>query len=697
MIKLDGVAVPKIDSDYLGFDPYDHQANAEKLIQSNDSFFAVNTSPTGSGKTYSWLKPALEEKIDTMAVFPTNALIADQTESIEELIRSDFPNASVVPVTGQTVAKWIHEFRSISDKGRALRRGVGESLDTNQVTIVVTNPDIFTLMRKDMFSHKDVAGLPERFGMLVFDEFHLADVRQRDLLLFLVDELHELPDTVSMMNRFFFLSATPDDSTVSRSIFDRITEDIGESVHILSSEAIPLSKASKSDSGVMPRVNLKLRETQTFKTGDRLLNDYIVDDFIEFCSTEQTVVMLDGVHEVDEVYDKLSDEVDGTVHKITGFDKKKAKRKIQNFDVLISNSAVEVGLDFQPERLVFSASNAATLIQRLGRLRKLPDRTKPHKAWCFLPKSIKAKVESELEDQNLISRSEFENCIKQTFSDEIDLSSYSWRWSDIEAYHHVNHRVKQFPSDKQDQILQRGLERIDRHYYKPFNRMFDADDLERLVNTTSNQFIDELKTYRGSGLQVMIKDRQSDTMKLYNMLHLLRWGNVKFFDPNKFKSRLSDEDLQFFEGNKNYSVGYCEFNGRITTDPSDEYSGRTVKFQSANRIIHHMIEKEDDRTRKPRLLTGLDVYIDRNNYSRISGLDHLREGLNDVERLIYAYPGKPSSNKTHYGFGDFFFVYPFHRKGNDCSITFGTTALYMHCLVQDREEKKYEERDWSWN
>lgn len=695
MIPLDGVAVPRIDGEYLGFKPYDHQAEAQKIIETKDEFFAVNTSPTGSGKTLSWLKPAIDEGIDTLAVFPTNALIADQFDTAHDLVDSEYPDANVMEVTGESVAQWRDESRSAETKGKALRRKLDESLQKNYVTVALTNPDIFTLMRKNIYRHTDVSSLPLRFGMMVFDEFHLADVRQRDLLLFLVDELNDLADRFSRANRFYFLSATPDDSSAYRGIEERIEEDIREEVNSIRAGVTPLSGAGEHHRGVMPKVSLELRETQTFKTGDKLLSKENFDEFIEFCEEEQTVVMLDGVHEVDDVYRELTDETDVDVRRITGFNDEESSNKIQEFDILVSNSAVEVGLDFQPERLVFSATNAPKLIQRLGRLRKLDCRDVPHEAWCFVPGPVKAKIESEFEGKDLVSRSDFENRVKQIFDDEVDLSSYSTRWSDIEAYHHVQERVNNVPSDEAEKVRSRGLARIERHYYEPYGRVFDKNDLKRLHETASNRLIEELKTYRGSGLQVMVRDHKAEEMKLYNMLHLLRWGRVEFHESKKFRSRLSKEEERFYRAYEDYSIGFCDFYGKVPSDDTKDYSGRTVLFKSGNARIHKMVET-GNRAREPGLHTGLDVKVDRNEAPQITGLGHLRDELQEAERLVYAFPGNPSSNEAMYGFGDFFFVYQFFRQGGNCSITFGTTALYMHCLVQDKVEEDAKDREWSW-
>ena len=151
MISLDGVSVPCVDADYLpGIEPYDHQADADELIRSGDPFFAVNESPTGSGKTYSWLKPATDEHLDTVAVFPTNALIADQVATAEEFFEEHRPDADVniLRATSETITDWRNEY-GVS-KGEALKRRVDQSLTSHDTTLLFNNPDTLTLVRKRM-------------------------------------------------------------------------------------------------------------------------------------------------------------------------------------------------------------------------------------------------------------------------------------------------------------------------------------------------------------------------------------------------------------------------------------------------------------------------------------------------------------------------------------------------------------------
>ena len=68
------------------FKAFDHQVESERLIKTEGSLFLFNHSPTGSGKTISWLKPALDDKMKVIAVYPTNALVIDQKKQVDSAI-----------------------------------------------------------------------------------------------------------------------------------------------------------------------------------------------------------------------------------------------------------------------------------------------------------------------------------------------------------------------------------------------------------------------------------------------------------------------------------------------------------------------------------------------------------------------------------------------------------------------------------
>lgn len=696
-VRLDGVSVPTVDDRYLDIKPYDHQIAAEDLFDTRDWFFAVNTSPTGSGKTYSWLKPTLDHGLDTIAVYPTNALVADQLETARGLVNEHYSGKGVglVPATGENIAEWRDKAETDLNKGQALRRRIDRELTTNKTTVLFTNPDILTLVRKEMYRHRAVKNHFDRFETIVLDEFHLADVKQRSTLLFLIDEINALPTSQSRTSRFFFLSATPKGTDqYGRGLVSRLGEDVEVNPVELSADARPSGAVSTPDwRKVMPTVDLDLRAASTFQTADELLDSETVEEFVSFCDSKETVVMLDGVHEVDRVYTILQNRCSGRVERITGFDRGDIDRKISSFDVLVSNSAVEVGLDFQPDRLVFSAHDAPTLIQRLGRLRSKDEQTRPHEAWCYVPGPVKAKIEANLEQEasDGYSRSEFERIVRGGYTAGCDLSSFNRRWADLEAFHYVKQRAERATSDRWNEILDTGIARIERHFYRPYGREVEKSDLERLHEWTEYRILDELQPYRGSGFQVMVKDRTGDDpeLKLYDVFYLLRHGQVQFLSRDQFRKGLSSNEYSFYQAYGTYAVGFCEFYGRLDSRTDNEYTGRRVRLTDERGALHAS-KTESSEARTPVVVDGLSVRVDPDSSQPVDGLGHLQNEMTEAERLCYVLPGAPGANETIYDLDAFFFLYTM----DDASLALGTDAFYMHCLVQDRLEA--EESDWGW-
>ena len=189
----------------------------------------------------------------------------------------------------------------------------------------------------------------------------------------------------------------------------------------------------------------------------------------------------------------------------------------------------------------------------------------------------------------------------------------------------------------------------------------------------------------------MVRDHLTEEMKLYDLFHLLRWGRVEFKPPKRFREGLTERERRYYDAYARYAVGFCEYRGKIPTETDEEsgYAGRGVFLHAEGRALYAM-RNTPDRQRMPRVVDGLSVRVEENGAPPVGRLDYLKDRMTEAERLCYVVPGHPSANEAVYGLGEFFFLYSI---GED-SIALGTTALYLHCLVQDRLES--EEREWSW-
>jgi CRISPR-associated endonuclease/helicase Cas3 len=117
-------------------------------------------------------------------------------------------------------------------------------------------------------------------------------------------------------------------------------------------------------------LRLEVRSGAIYRTYELIKED--LDYFVDLCRrphkngvSAKTVFILDGIYEVDEVFNALKDALAGLnmrVERVDGLHPA-TPEKLKIFDVLVSNSSVEVGIDFNVDRLVFSGYSKSRLLQ----------------------------------------------------------------------------------------------------------------------------------------------------------------------------------------------------------------------------------------------------------------------------------------------------------------------------------------------
>ncbi|MFA4936004.1 MAG: type I-D CRISPR-associated helicase Cas3', partial [Candidatus Methanoperedens sp.] len=360
---LDGLRLTQLDYEYLqGLRAYEHQSKSERIIKNEKSFFLFNHSPTGSGKTISWLKPALDDKMKVIAIYPTNALVIDQKMQVENVIKNFgyIPsNYHVQAVTGDLLEKErdLYPDESGLTKGQLFNRIIRKS--RGKGLILLTNPDILTLALKDAYYEHNIRESVRSVDMIVVDEFHLASIKQSDMLLYMMHEIND--DVRSRLSKFVFLSATP-----QKKILERARK-VGLNVIVLDDKSTPLS--SSEGKAILPKLNLLFKKGSIFNTYEIIKEN--IKYFMDFCNKPlldgkkaKTVFILDGITEVDEIYSILKGSIDLRIERIDGLHQA-TPEKLKSFDVLVSNSSVEVGIDFNVDRLVFTGYSASSFIQRM--------------------------------------------------------------------------------------------------------------------------------------------------------------------------------------------------------------------------------------------------------------------------------------------------------------------------------------------
>lgn len=690
-IELDGIRLDQVDKTYLGDrKPFKHQVESERLINDCKSLFLFNHSPTGSGKTISWLKPALDKKMKVVAVYPTNALVIDQELQVKKTIYDNYDPSDyhVQAITSDLLVKEkeIYPDETSLNKGqllnRIIRKGRGRGL------ILLTNPDILTLVLKDAYYDHNIRESIRSVDMIVVDEFHLASIKQSDMLLFMMHEIND--DKRSNLSKFIFLSATPNNQIVERAKKARLN------VTVLMDESKPLSSSSLGHP-VLPKLKLNLRKGSIYKTYELIEED--LNYFVAFClkpgkngGKAKTVFILDGIYEVEEVFNALKESLNGAlkVERVDGLHPV-TPEKLKEFDVLVSNSSIEVGIDFKVDRLVFSGYSMSQLLQRIGRLRNKPSE-EICEAICFVPEVVYDHLKNQ---SKVMTREDLVQHINKVMSSKLDLSIYSKRYSPFEAYLYIKSRVwgdtwrdslgdehhsKGMPDEIQHEELIRTLTILEKHF---LDREIDGPMFDYLKGESS-KLKDGLLSYRGNRFQALIFDEKESRLVHYDMMYLLRRGNVEFMSPQRFALRLrerfgADYDTTIkprYESMKAFAAGFCWYSGTIGKET------RKVVF-SGDSSEHYMMAMFNtaDHARKPRKVRGFKVETDPN----ISTLSNLNNTLTEHEIFARLINQDSFSLKAKFNLGDFFYLYPYSGKR---SIAFGHDALYIDCLLKEEHERK---------
>jgi CRISPR-associated endonuclease/helicase Cas3 len=685
-LELSGVALRTHDVPYpLDVSPFAHQRELKRLFEERNRFVAVNDSPTGGGKTSSWLAPVLADQIDAIAVYPTNALIADQQAEIQRTVEEAVDHdVAVLRATAATLSDKSDGFGSMSH-GAILDDWLKQEGRHNDQRILLTNPDIFVMMRRGLYrkgsrEYKD-------FEVAVVDEFHRAGRKEQNTLRFLLDEMQTEDEEIVALRKVAFLSATPDQRQ------EQLFRDAMEVPYFRVTDHNSREQKSYTESpgddwyGVMPPVEIDVRTAPTFGTGEMLRDEE--EGTLAFCRGGRTVVMLDGIHEVGQVHTWIDEELDGQVERIDGFYDENKAEKLERFDVLVSNSAVEVGIDFDVDRILFAGHNRESFLQRLGRLRSATDWKR---ARCYVPRRV-ADALSEYEERT-ITRSKLDDVLAEAYPQPRQPATFDARYSAAEAFEHLDDRLRNAPPDEHQTIKRSTLDRIERHFGVGPGKDFTLRDMEAFTNALDWRVLTALQWYRGDNIQALVYDRTNDRVTTYDLFYLLRYGDIEFVDRNTFERLATAKQQAQINRQERYVDAFCVYDG--TTDTNDEGYGRSVYFTGG--VLNAWIDDTSNTGRKPQLQSGLQIGVDPNGTgSRVPSVtkvnEHLRERgqrANDDEAglLCYAVNGVPSRVKRQYELGDFFFLYPIRVQNKDMhSLAVGTDALYLHCHVLEQEHE----------
>jgi len=347
----------------------------------HDAFLLV--TKTGSGKTRATTLPVLKNGESAVFVYPTNALIKDQSRAIQELMADEGitfrewtpQNANekfgteeyiLVQVSAPTLAAFAKEWgMGAKQKGVALLR----LLQHDKRKIVLINPDILYLLYSLRYrASQEALTYLQAYTTVVFDEFHLYSGVELAHALFLI----YLARCMHAFQRVVLLSATPNAEV--RTYLERLLAPHLVDASVTVPQPIcgertvahdvllqPLSSGSDAVQTARARVTGlidELRHLRDMNNEANLSGEYV-----------PCIVILNSVVNAIALEDALvkSGVPRTEIAPIRGLSAR-SSRDVRGKTLVIGTAAIEVGIDFKTDYLIFEAGNAASFMQRFGRI-----------------------------------------------------------------------------------------------------------------------------------------------------------------------------------------------------------------------------------------------------------------------------------------------------------------------------------------
>ncbi|MCK4619433.1 MAG: type I-D CRISPR-associated helicase Cas3' [Desulfobacterales bacterium] len=353
---------------------YKHQKQIYDNWYKKDAFMLI--SGTGSGKTIAASFPVIDNNENAIFIYPTNALIQDQKRSIENILEKmnktyfvydedSYKNKSfgsvdytLIKIDGDFLKK-IREHNNFKTNGDALYYLLSHNIGK---TIVLTNPDtLFLILTLKYRSSADIIALFQDFHTIVFDEFHIYwGIELTNIIssLFIMSKLKIFPKKV-------FLTATPSENVkyiinefFQPMIIELETNDCGRTVvYKVDLFGIRIERDSKIQRIVEELVSLKNKLTEKRKTTSKA--GYI-----------PLMVILNSVVEIIILEKELLEAgfKKNEITPIRGLMSKQERKISLKTLVVIGTSAIEIGIDFSCDYLIFEANDSASFLQRFGRI-----------------------------------------------------------------------------------------------------------------------------------------------------------------------------------------------------------------------------------------------------------------------------------------------------------------------------------------
>lgn len=508
--------------------PLHHQIRTVEALKHYD--IVMNTYNTGTGKTVASLLHLFAingEKKDVLFIAPTNALLEQHAEDIQDFVDENNLNFAVRHVT----ASKLREIDPAQRSGKTLYTLIRNHLDyddtkrkVRQPLILVVNPDIFYYAMFIQYNKLDELNLMtvfSGFDYIVVDEFHYYNNKQLCNFLFvftLFDQMGYFDDP-KHKRKVCLLSATP--SPHVRQYLDKLFSNRWK--------LIAPNNESKDSNNLMATPSLSPLKVQLLAVN---LSDWViengevikewVDDGLD------GAVISSSLGAINKSHYKLRHLFDDDLmnnNRITGPESNKSRHRATSQPLIFASPTVDIGYNFKKEGktrqnvdfLICDARFQDGLLQRIGRAGRVlgkPIQNSPSHVICLI--SSRAVASLKHLDGKIMDRRSFNECINEchTLPVKHNLTRYIDTYSVVECFYPI-YRLLGTTSEEYHSELEQLYERI-RDAFAP-NGDFDYEELRRSYRTYHKR----KKWYRKSS-ETKIPNNETTVCQIIDMIF---WGN----------------------------------------------------------------------------------------------------------------------------------------------------------------------------
>ena len=420
-----------------------HQAETYEALQDPTIDVVFNTAMTGDGKSLAAYLAAMTNRTSTLAMYPTNELARDQEKQVRGYKALFKPEKD--PQIYRLNAAILEDFIATNKLSSKLA-GLCDRADNSE--ILLTNPDIFHYIHDFRYLRRNKEGkgdnpdrlfakIDDSYELFIFDEFHIFSSPQ---IASVINAILLIKHTVPG-KKFLFLSATPND------LLEEFLSKAGLKHRIIDPVKQGGYRFAAGDNWRQISYPIKLTFPQKLEPNLRSSYNWIVENaettilkFFQDYPGSQGAIILNSIAAVKTLVPKFKaifEPLGLKVRENTGLTGETEKSKsVEDADLLLGTSTIDVGVDFRINFLVFEAADAGNFIQRFGRLGRHPG-FDIYQAYALLPNFIVERLfEAEnhpLQDGETRDRISLSDAIRQHYGYVNEFRQYPKRWGTIQS------------------------------------------------------------------------------------------------------------------------------------------------------------------------------------------------------------------------------------------------------------------------